>query len=163
MWDLFGFPGEIGHGYTVTQFDDEIGVRGPPGSDGTSIIVRESSVFVCTLDDNFLFIASRYGEKSSNAKIWRVDLAKGRTHEYVLPNDVPTIMSHIHGYSPGVRNQQIGLLTGEGQAITVVVQVFSVSLLGSIGLAGLVLLVLHLRKRRKKRHHGIQSAAAPQA
>lgn len=151
MWDLFGFPGDIGHGYTVTWLDEEIVVGAPHGSD---LFVRESSVFVCTLDDHYLFIASRYGEKSSNAKVWRVDLAKGRTHEYVLPNDVPTIMEHIHGYSPGVRNREVGSLTGEGQVISTIITVYGVSLIGSLGLAGLVLLVLFLRRRRKSKPLG---------
>ncbi len=141
----------------MTWLDDEIVVDGPHGSD---LFVRESLVFVCTLDDQFLFIASRYGEKSSNAKVWRVDLEKGRTHEYVLPNDVPTIMEHIHGYSPGARNRDIGLLTGEGQIISAITTVYGVSLLASLGLAGLLLLVLYVRKSRKARTSVTHSAAS---
>lgn len=153
MWDLFGFPGEIGHGYTVVSVDEDVVVTGPPGARGGDIFVRESSVFVCTLDDRYLFIASRYGEKSSNAKVWRVELEKGRTHEYVLPNDVPAIMEHIHGYSPGVRNREIAFLTGEGQAMSAVATVYGIAAIGSVGLAGLLLLVLSLRKRRKNGSH----------
>ncbi|MEO1278836.1 MAG: hypothetical protein AAFV77_07770, partial [Planctomycetota bacterium] len=66
MWDLFGFPGDIGHGYTVTLINDEIVVSPAVGQPGRDVIVRESSVFVCTLDDRYLFIASRYGDKSPN-------------------------------------------------------------------------------------------------
>lgn len=159
MWDLFGFPGDIGHGYTVVWAEEEIVVSGPPGARGGDIFVRESSVFVCTLDDQYLFNASRYGEQSSNAKVWRVELEKGRTHEYVLPNDVPAIMEHIHGYSPGVRNREIAFLTGEGQAMSAIATVYGMAALGSVVLAGLLLLVLYLRERRKNGSHRKRGAA----
>ncbi|NRA57767.1 MAG: hypothetical protein HRU13_06580 [Phycisphaerales bacterium] len=160
MWDLFGFAGDIGHGYTVTMIDDEIVVSPAAGQPGRDVIVRESSVFVCTLDDRYLFIASRYGDKSPSANVWRIDLEKARTREYALPNDVPTIMEHIHGYSPGVRNRDIGLLTGEGQVISAASTVVVASVIGGTCIVFVILLVRFVRRRRQGHRGTSRSVAA---
>ncbi|NRA57769.1 MAG: hypothetical protein HRU13_06590 [Phycisphaerales bacterium] len=107
--------GDLGGGYSLMIVNGQVGISVPNAGD---VVIPEYSVIVCTIDDDYFFIASAFGPQSPNAKIWRFDLQAQEHTQYVVANDESQIMSHIHQYSPGVRNIDPYRLTGDGQFIT---------------------------------------------